>query len=234
MKVNGRNDLVIATFLGIKGEAGRIPPLEIWVMHKEAVRYSFLDQNGAFENCQHWNQSCRELLLSEWITRISGLCVSWVDAVWMYAKFWCATQTTNWCPELFGQCHHSFKISLSVSDSLLDRIQLRLGGWSRYCWGLKWTKVECVLTADWYFHWMGWFLLLETCLRRQHWPWKIPQDAVTRAVQKVNAESFWINLPKISIKILGVSIIQVDSSDPSGPLIHMVFSSKYDTNENSH
>lgn len=29
MKVNGRNDLVIATFLGIKGEAGRIPPLEI-------------------------------------------------------------------------------------------------------------------------------------------------------------------------------------------------------------
>lgn len=78
------------------------------------------------------------------------------------------------------------------------------------------------------------FLLLETCLREQHWEWKIPQDAVTRAVQKFNAESFWINLPKISIKILGVSIIQVDSSDPSGPLINRVFSSKYDTNENSH
>lgn len=39
MKVNGRNYLVIATFLGIKGEAGRIPPLEIWAMYKEEVRY---------------------------------------------------------------------------------------------------------------------------------------------------------------------------------------------------
>lgn len=39
MKVDGRNYLVIATFLGIKGEAGRIPPLEIWAMYKEEVRY---------------------------------------------------------------------------------------------------------------------------------------------------------------------------------------------------
>lgn len=61
MKVNGRNDLVIATFLGIKGEAGRIPPLEIRKIDIDR----FLDQNGAFENCHYWNQSCRKLLLSE-------------------------------------------------------------------------------------------------------------------------------------------------------------------------
>lgn len=57
MKVNGRNYLVIATFPGINGEAGNIPPLDIWVMYKEAVRCSYIqyidsfrDQNGAFDN----------------------------------------------------------------------------------------------------------------------------------------------------------------------------------------
>lgn len=153
MKVNGRNYLVIATFPGIKGEAGNIPPLEIWVMYKEAVRCSyiqyidsFLDENAAFDNCQYWSQSCRKLLLSDWITRINVLRPSWVDAVRLYAKFWCSTQTTHWCSELFGQCRRSFKISLT-----------RSGGFTVYCW------IEC--------------------LRKQHWQWKICHDAVTRAVQ---------------------------------------------------